>query len=266
VVDDPDLLTGLLGDLDAEQAALDRAVADLDGSGWDAATPAAGWDVRDTVAHLAVSEELARVALTDEDAFAARLADLVVDFDATEAALTERGRSIPGPEVLAWWRKARAGTLDALRDRDPRDRVPWIAGPMSVLSFATARLMETWAHGEDVRDALGIPSEATARLRHVADLGVRTRPFAYTVRGRTMPDTAMRVELAGPDGAKWTWGDEATADVVRGSALEFCRVVTQRRHPDDTSLEVRGDAARDWISIAQAFAGPPTEQRPPAAP
>ncbi len=253
----------LLADLTDEEAALDRLVTGLDDRGWAATTPAAGWDVRDSVAHLAVSEELAATALTDEDAFASWLAELVADIDATEAGLTERGRSLPGPEVLTWWRGARAATLDALHAHGPRDRVPWIAAPMSAMSFATARLMETWAHGEDVRDALGTPGESSARLRHVAELGVRTRPFAYAVRGRTMPDVAVRVELEAPDGSTWTWGDDAD-EAVRGTALDFCRVVTQRRHPDDTGLEVRGDAAREWISIAQAFAGRPTDQRPPA--
>jgi uncharacterized protein (TIGR03084 family) len=203
--------------------------------------------------------------LTDEEAFASRLAELVADIDATEAGLTEQGRSVPGPEVLTWWRGARAATRDAVHPHAPRDPVPGIAAPMSAQSFATARLMETWAHGEDVRDALGVPSEASGRLRHVAELGVRTRPFTYALRGRTMPDVAVRVELEAPDGSTWAWGDE-TDEVVRGSALDFCRVVTQRRHPDDTGLEVRGDAAREWISIAQAFAGRPTDQRPPASP
>src|ERR1700721_387060 len=43
---------------------------------------------------------------------------------------------------------------------------------------------------------------------------------------------------------------------VQGNALDFCRVVTQRRHPDDTGLVVTGPDAQQWISIAQAFAGP----------
>ena len=36
-------------------------------------------------------------------------------------------------------------------------------------------------------------------------------------------------------------------------------MVTQRRHLDDTDLEVVGDAARDWLLLAQAFAGPPSD-------
>jgi uncharacterized protein (TIGR03084 family) len=252
----------VLADLRDEEAALDHLVADIDADGWAAPTPASGWDVRDTVAHLAVSEELAASALTDEDAFAERLTELAADLDATEAALLAEGRATTGPALLERWRGARFRTLDALRARTARDRVPWINGTMSAMSFATSRLMETWAHGQDTRDALGAPTGATARLRHVADLGVRTRPFAYAVRGRRAPDTPVRVELVAPDGSTWAWGDETSADVVRGPALDFCRVVTQRVHPADTELEVRGDASREWLQIAQAFAGPPTAQRP----
>jgi uncharacterized protein (TIGR03084 family) len=129
---------------------------------------------------------------------------------------------------------------------------------MSPASFATARLMEYWAHGQDIADALGRARTPTARLRHICHLGVRTRGFSYSVRGLTAPDTDVRVELAGPDGDTWTWGDPAAADRVTGSALDFCLVVTQRRLAGDTGLVVTGDAATEWLSLAQAFAGNPS--------
>ena len=172
-----------------------------------------------------------------------------------------RARDRTGREVLAWWREPREATLAGLRSHGPRDRVPWVAGPMSAMSFATARLMETWAHGQDVFDALGVERAPTDRLHHVAELGVRTRPYAYAVRGLELPDGEVRVELTGPDGAAWTWG-ESSADVVRGPAVDFCLVVTQRRNPADTALQVSGPLASEWIPIAQAFAGPPTDTRP----
>lgn len=257
---DPARYRVVLDDLAAEEAALDSVVAGLDAGGWATPTPAAGWDVRDTIAHLAMAEELAALAAADPEAFATRLAGLLADLAATDVAMTDRGRAQSGEEVLAWWRRERARTLDALGRHDARDRIPWVAGPMSAMSFASARLMETWAHGTDVADALGLPVVATARLRHVADLGVRTRPFAYAVRGRESPAADVRVELTAPDGSTWIWGKSAS-DVVRGTALDFCLVVTQRRHVDDTALEVTGEAARDWMLIAQAFAGPPTTAR-----
>jgi hypothetical protein len=62
-------------------------------------------------------------------------------------------------------------------------------------------------------------------------------------------------------GGTWTWGEPGAADSVRGPALDFCLAVTQRRHVADTALDVDGDAAREWMSIAQAFAGPPSNGR-----
>jgi uncharacterized protein (TIGR03084 family) len=252
---------GLLADLAAEESALDRVVTDLDEAGWVTPTPAEGWDVRDSIAHLAFTEDLAGAAMTDADEFARRQAALV-DAPDPGAVLVGRGRSMTGAEVLAWWRQARGSALGELETRQPRDRLPWFAGPMSAMSFATARLMETWAHGQDVRDALGREPETTARLRHVADLGVRARPFAYAARGVELPPAAVRVELTGVDGAPWVWGPDGAEDVVRGPALDFCLVVTQRINPADTALEARGRWAQDWVGIAQAFAGPATEHRP----
>jgi len=251
---------GLLADVAAEEGALDAVLADLDPAAWATPTPAAGWDVRDSVAHLAFTEDLAMVALTDPDGFSVRRDALLAAED--DALLLGDGRRRSGAAVRDRWRAASAATLDRLAALGPRDRVLWFTGPISAMSFATARLMETWAHGQDVRDALGLDPAVSARLRHVADLGVRTRPFAYETRGRIPNPAPVRVELTGPDGARWVWGDPAD-DHVRGAALDFCLVVTQRINPADTDLTVEGPAAAEWIGIAQAFAGSPTEQRPP---
>ncbi|HEY6318235.1 MAG TPA: TIGR03084 family metal-binding protein [Acidimicrobiia bacterium] len=250
----------LLADLAAEEAALDRVVADLEPAAWATPTPAEGWDVRDSIAHLAWTEDLAVLALRDPGAFVVQRDEVLAA--GVDDVLLGDGRAMPGVAVRDWWRQSRASVRRELATRDGRDRIVWITGPIAVMSFATARLMETWAHGLDVRAALGLGPEASARLRHVADLGVRTRRFAYETRGRPEPVTPVRVELVAPDGASWAWGETRARDVVRGSALDFCLVVTQRINPDDTALVVDGDAARDWIGIAQAFAGPPSEHRP----
>jgi uncharacterized protein (TIGR03084 family) len=125
---------------------------------------------------------------------------------------------------------------------------------MAARSFITARLMETWAHGQDVADALAITRRSTARLRHVAHIGVRARPFSYVIHGLTMPDVEVAVHLTGPDGEQWEWG-ESSDNSVSGAALDFCLVATQRRHLADTRLKIAGDAAVEWMQIAQAFAG-----------
>lgn len=240
-------------DLVAEHDALDRIVAPLDEAQWSLATPAEGWSVRDQICHLWFFDVRALMALTDADAFAADTQQLLAS--GGTAASVEEGRRITGAELLSRWREDRARLLAAAREVDPSARVPWYGPAMAARSFITARLMETWAHGQDVVDALGATREPSARLRHVAHLGVRARPFSYLVNGMAMPEVPLHVALRGPDGDTWTWGEPDAADRVEGEALDFCLVVTQRRHPADTDLVVQGPAAAEWIGIAQAFAG-----------
>jgi uncharacterized protein (TIGR03084 family) len=139
---------------------------------------------------------------------------------------------------------------------------------MGTLSFISARLMETWAHGQDLADALDGTLVPTDRLRHIAHLGVRSRPFSYSVRGLDVPAGRIDVEVTGPSGAPWTWtvGEAVPAALggrITGPALDFCLVVTQRVNIADTDLMVEGALAADWMAVAQAFAGPPGPGRPP---
>jgi uncharacterized protein (TIGR03084 family) len=261
-------VTALLDDLDAEERALDDVVANLDDEQWRRATQAPGWDVRDQIIHLAFVEELARMSAAEPDAFAVEAAEAAKGGLAFEAKHLARGRERSGADVLAWWRRERASALDALRARaavDPGARLEWFGPPMSLRSFATARLMETWAHGWEAAVALSASLPATARLRHIAHLGVTTRGWSYAVRGREPDPTPVRVALAAPDGTgEWTWGPADAAESIRGTALDFCLVVTQRRRWDETDLVADGASAAEWLSLAQAFAGPPTERVPSA--
>jgi uncharacterized protein (TIGR03084 family) len=256
----------LIDDLASEHAALDAVLVQMREAQWDLATHAPGWRVRDQVTHLAHFDEAATLAMTDADAFrrAAESARAGVGRATYEARWLARGRAMQPAALLAWWRGAAAALVAAARAADPKARLPWYGPPMGALSFVTARLMETWSHGLDVVDVVGIPRPDTDRLRHVAFLGVRTREFSYATRGLPPDTTPVYVELRAPSGAVWTYGDPAAADRIAGSASDFCRVVTQRRHVADTNLEISGAAAREWMRVAQAFAGPPGEGRRPS--
>jgi uncharacterized protein (TIGR03084 family) len=216
--------------------------------------------VRDQIAHLAYSDVSARLAVTDAEAW--RREFLVGRAD-REQRQREAGRSRGPTELLAWWRESRRAMLDAFRPLDRRARLPWFGPPMSALTFATARLEETWGHGQDVADALGVRRVDTDRLRHVAHLGVLTRGYSFVNQGRPAPTDDVRVELTSPGGETWTWGDASARNRVRGSARGFCLVVTRRRHIADTDLVAEGPVARRWMEIAQAFAGPPGSGRRP---
>ena len=249
-------LDRIRADLAAEHADLDALVAPLPERSWDVMTPAEPWTVRDQISHLAFFDEQATAASTRPDEFLQGLAALAEDVDAFMNGPLERGRAQTTSEVLAWWREARAEMLEASASLEPGARVPWFGPPMSVASFVSARLMETWAHGQDIVDALDLERAPTDRLKHVAHIGVRARAFSYTTRGLDVPTEDVAVRLTSPTGATWTWNDDAVQS-VSGDALDFCLVVTQRRHVDDTELSRDGALAEEWMSIAQAFAGPP---------
>ena len=254
-------MAALAADLAAESAVTRVLVAGLDETGWRTPTPAAGWDIADQIGHLAYFDEVAVRSAVQPDEFRAELAAAPESINPDTIAARYRDRT--GAQTLAWFEGARAGLLETFAKLDPTIRLPWFGPPMSAASSLTARLMETWAHTQDIADALGVTRAPTGRLRHVAHIGVGARAFSYAVRGQTPPEAPVRVELTAPDGTLWTWGPADADDRVTGTALDFCLLVTQRRHRDDLDLTVDGHAAQEWMAIAQAFAGPPGPGRQP---
>jgi uncharacterized protein (TIGR03084 family) len=256
-------LTGLLADLSAEGGELDALVAELAPAEWRAATPAPGWTVAHQIAHLAWTDRMALLAATDEAGFAEEVRLALADPTGFVDTAAAEGAALEPDQLLHDWRAGRVRLAEVLAETPAGGKLPWFGPPMSAMSMATARLMETWAHGQDVADTLGVRRPAGDRLRHVAHLGVRTIGFAFTVHGRTPPETPFRVELTAPDGTRWTWGPETATDRITGPALDFCLLVTQRRNPADLAVRAQGERAAEWIPIAQAFAGPPGDGREP---
>lgn len=253
----------LLQDLAQESLVVDGLVASLEASDWGLPTPAEGWSIHDQVSHLAFFDEQAVLAVASPTRFREGAQALIaggMDFPDRIAA---QHRSMPVPDLLDWYRASRAELLRVFSGLDGSTRVPWFGPDMSLMSSATARLMETWAHGLDIADTVGAALPASSRLHHIAHLGVRTFAFSFALRKLRVPTDEVRIELEAPDGGTWVWGPAGVPNTVVGSALDFCLVVTQRRHFLDTGLDVRGPAARDWMAIAQAFAGAPSAGRPP---
>ena len=251
------ILDQVLADLQAESAQLDGWVSALDAAGWGTVTTPEGWTVAHQIGHLHWTDLASVMAVTDEAAFAEDLKEAAknpsgfVDLGADEMAL------IPPAELLARWREGRTHLQAALRSVPDGEKIPWYGPPMSPVSMATARVMETWAHSRDVAEALGIEVPRTARAKHVAHIGVRARGFAYMMRGEEIPEGDVRVELTGPDGDLWTWGPEGAEERVTGDGYDFALLVTRRRHRDDVDVQAVGENASRWLTIAQAFAGLP---------
>lgn len=224
-----------------------------------------GWTPWDEVAHLCFFDETALLAASDADAFAR-------DAQALNAALQtgqeisavsrQKYARLDGAALLAYWEPVSMRLVNMLAALDAKARLPWYGPTMSARSFTTARLMETWAHGQDIWDLLRRQRPPTARLKHIAHIGVTTFGWTFVNRQLPVPDVVPFVELEAPASGAWRWGDPASSETVRGTALDFCLVVTQRRNLADTGLCCTPGSATQWLSIAQCFAGPPAD--PPA--
>ena len=255
-------LGALIDDLAAETAGLQEITDPLSDADWRLLTPAPGWTIADQVSHLAHFDEVAVTAVVAPDSFRAEIAR-TAEGGTNPDLIAERYRHLSAAELRTWFAVAHSRMLSVFAGLDPALRVPWFGPPMSVASLVTARLMETWAHGQDIADTVGIDRQPTDRLRHVAHIGVGARAYSYAAHGLATPADPIRVELEAPSGELWTWGPADAPNRVRGPALDFCLLVTQRRHRDDTEVAAIGTAAAQWLTIAQSFAGPPGAGREP---
>ncbi len=250
-------------DLVLEGDELDAVVAALPPEDWHRGTPAPGWTIAHQIGHLTFIADMVRLAVDDPAGFEAVVAPARDDIEAAVEAILAGYLADPVPALLARWREARAAAAAALAALPKGADVPWVAGPMPAGMLAAAGLMEVFAHGQDVLDALGLRREPTDRIGHVAWFGTRTRDFGYEARGLAVPAEPFRFELTAPSGEVWAFGPPESEERVTGPALDFCLLVTRRRHRDDLGLKATGDLADPWLDLAQAFPGPAGEGRRP---
>lgn len=251
-------LDDVLEDLEFEHQSLSQVIENLDDDSWLRDTPSPTWQVRHQISHLEFFDRRAVLALTDPESFAEDRRQIMAA--APRDLSVSLAESASPEELLAAWMEHSRRLQVVGRQVDPGTRVPWYGPSMSVKSFLTARLMECWAHGEDVVAAVDRDRPPTSRLRHVAHIGVATRAFALSINGLPADESRIDIILTAPDGATWEWtsgASEGRTQSISGTALDFCRVVTQRLRVEDSALEIRGVAARTWMDVAQAFAGPP---------
>ena len=244
----------IVDDYEAEQRELYDVLKPLPDEQWLTPTPAAGWDVRDSVSHLAHTEEVALDTLTGGPRAINDEVRRYPSGDAFTEAGCDQGRAMNPNDVLEWWWSSAARVRDGLRAADPSTRVPWGLG-MGWRAFVTARLMEHWAHGLDIRAAVGVDAPDTERLKHVAWICYSALPYAFNVAGVQPPtDRTLRLELSGPSGDTWTYGPDGATDSIRGPAGVWCRRAVQRIRPDDAGeLHAEGPLAELAIQHARAF-------------
>ena len=222
---------------------------------WRLPTPFKGRTVNWVVQHLHDADRWAVHSVTDPDGFCEWR-------DGLDAGIPANPEPLEGRPLLDRWHSYFTQLCDALDAADPALRAPWFGPDMGIAMMATARQMETWAHGQDIYDLLRVQRRNSDRIRNVCHIGVRTFGWTFVNRGLETPSLIPYVRLESPSGAVWEWNDPSDTDCVSGSAIEFAHVVTQGRNIAETDLNVVGDAATSWMAIAQCFAGPPEDPPP----
>ena len=254
-----------IADFRAEAEALNALLLTLRDEDWDRPTGFKQWTANDIVLHLHDTDLMAAASLAGPDQFAAFRAELaaLVDSGLTRMQVSRQRLGNPaGVALRDRWYAEMIRLCGALAALPPDARLKWAGPDMGLRMFATARQMETWAHGLALYDLLGVQRAGTDRLRNIAEIGVRTYGWTFANRGREVPGPAPYVRLTAPSGTVYEWNTPTPDNRVEGDILAFCQVVTQVRNIADTTLTVAGDPAAEWMRLAQCFAGKPED--PPA--
>ena len=244
-----------------ESKALHALLEPLDDAAFGQATAFKGWTLDDVLRHLHYWNWMAWLQLNDEPVLIAQM-DAIVRAGSMRPVEAAHVDDAGGQVLLALWMAQAEATAKAYKSADPKARLKWVGPDMSARSSITARLMETWAHGQEIYDQLGVVRQNTDGIRNIVVLGINT--FGWTFRNRKLdiPEAMPSVVLTAPSGEVWTYGEESEDERIEGLAEEFCQVVTQTRNIADTSLVVTGPIATQWMGFAQCFAGRP--ETPPA--
>jgi uncharacterized protein (TIGR03084 family) len=249
--------------LKADGTDLANLLSGIDEAGWAAPTPAPGWTVAHQVAHLAATFQRAGLAAADPAAFREVMEHAIPDLEQEVAAVMRPYLELPREELLVRWHEELIASADALAAVPAGEEVPWLVNPLPPAVLASGGMMELFAHGQDVADALGARIERTDRIAHLVGFVVHTRPFGYLARGEAPPADDFRFEVTAPSGALWTFGPPDAAQRIEGPALDLCLLAARRRHHADLSLVATGKHAEHWLEIAQAYRGPAGAGRGP---
>lgn len=217
-----------------EWDALFALAGDLGPDDWDRPTACPGWSVKDNVSHVLGTESMLLGRPTPDVDISHRDPELRNDIARFNEHWVEAYRSRPPAELMADLRATvdeRRAQLDGMdqADFDAESFTP--AGPDTYGRFMRIRVMDTWFHEQDIREATGRPGHLEGVAPATA-LGEVTAVLGYVVgkKAGAPAGSSVRFVLTGPLAA--------TVDVEVG---DRARVVDALAGEPTVTLTVPGD-------------------------
>jgi len=187
--------------LEATWVSLEHVCADLSDAQWNAATPCPGWSVKDVISHLIGFELMLRGEGTPA-APATFGPHVKNDIGKINEAFVDARRGVDGDDVLAEFVRVAEGSLERLRDLDDEawEVVGWSPeGDVPYARFMETRILDSWIHLQDVRDALLRPGDDAGYAEEiVVNRFEGYLPYVWGKRAQAPEGARLRVSLEGP--------------------------------------------------------------------
>ena len=235
---------------------------------WKSPTAFKQWTPEEVVAHLFYFDRMTVYSVNFPEKFNDEASYMFKTFAALPnsldraVAVKKRLGANDSESLRRQWYDSAFDMCSVFQDVDPARRCTWFGPDMGARMFMTARFMETWSHSQAIYDLIGEERIYKDNIKNIATIGIKTFGWTYLNRKLEVPNQIPFISLLSPSGIQWEWNEPSAEEFIKGQASDFCHVVTQTRNIGDTDLEVVGDVARHWMSIAQCFAGDPED--PPA--
>jgi uncharacterized protein (TIGR03084 family) len=244
---------------------LNELAKSMNSEQWQSATKFKAWTPEIIISHLYYFDLMTVYSLNKPEKFDEEAKFLLSTYVKIKQSLPraqkvlERLKTSNYQELMTAWLVGNNLMCEIFEKTDPKERCRWFGPDMGAKMFMTARYMETWSHSQAIYDLINFQRHYSDDIKNIVNIGVKTFEWTYINRQLEVPKSKPYIQLTSPSGKKWEWNDHTSDNSVVGLASDFCHVVTQNRNIVDTNLEVQGEIAKHWMSIAQCFAGDPED-------